>query len=204
MGAAMTFAGSYAPARGLLRHRRLSAGLLQGRRTLDLGCGRKKLPGAVGLDRYPLPGVDVVADLDGGLPFPDESFDAVSANQVLEHVRDLVGLVYEVHRVLRPGGIFLVHVPYFRSRWAHIDPTHVRSFTISTMDYFVAGTYCHSHYRFRDGAFRRIEVILDNDYPRGVLRTLFASLALRFPGPFENSFLSSLYVFEQLSFVLEK
>jgi SAM-dependent methyltransferase len=146
----------------------------------------------------------VVADLDGGLPFPSESFDAVSANQVLEHVRDLIALVGEVHRVLRPGGVLVAHVPYFRSAWAHIDPTHVRSFTIRSMDYFVAGTEIHRDYRFGERAFSRVKVILDNDFRPRVVRTLFASLALRYPVRFENSFLSSLFVFQQLTYVLEK
>jgi SAM-dependent methyltransferase len=188
----------------LLRHKRLDPDLLKGRRVLDIGCGQNKLPGAVGLDRSPLPGVDVVADLNGGLPFQAQSFDAVSANQVLEHVRELVGLVHEVHRVLRPGGLLVVHVPYFRSAWAHIDPTHVRSFTINSMDYFVGGTHCHEHYRFGDPAFRRIEVMLDNDFRPRMVRALFAALALRFPMRFENSFLSNLFIFQQLTYVLEK
>ncbi|HTM62846.1 MAG TPA: methyltransferase domain-containing protein [Burkholderiales bacterium] len=176
-----------------------------GKRVLDIGCGRKKLSGAVGLDRCALPGVDVVADLDDGhLPFGTESFDVVSANQVLEHVRDLVRLVGEVHRVLRPGGLLVAHVPYFRSSWAHIDPTHVRSFTINSMDYFVDGTHCHEHYRFHERAFRRIQVILDNDFRPRLARGLFAALALRFPNRFENSFLSNLFVFQQLTYVLEK
>ena len=200
----MTAASFSLPRPAFLRHRRLDADLFKGRRVLDIGCGRKKLPGAVGLDRLPLPGVDVVADLDSGLPFPEHSFDAVSANQVLEHVGDLVALVHEVHRVLRPGGILVAHVPYFRSAWAHIDPTHVRCFTINSMDYFVAGTHCHEHYRFGERAFRRIQVVLDGDFPPRLLRALFAGLALRFPTRFENSLLSSLFVFQQLTYVLEK
>jgi SAM-dependent methyltransferase len=185
-------------------NKRFSPDLFKGKRVLDIGCGRSKLPGAFGLDRSPLPGVDVVADLNGALPFPDEAFDAVSANQVLEHVADLVGLVYEVHRILRPGGVLVAHVPYFRSSWAHIDPTHVRCFTINSMDYFVAGTHCHGQYRFRDAAFRRIEVVLDNDFRPRLSRRLFSALALRFPNRFENSFLSHLYPFQQLTYLLEK
>jgi SAM-dependent methyltransferase len=189
---------------GFLRQARLAADLFKGKRVLDIGCGRNKLAGAVGLDRHPLPGVDVVADLDAGLPFPAESFDAVSANQVLEHVRDLVALVHELHRVLRPGGVLVAHVPYFRSAWAHIDPTHVRCFTIRSMDYFVDGTDCHRDYRFGERAFRRLQVVLDNDFRPRLVRALFASLALRHPVRFENSFLSSLFVFQQLTYVLEK
>jgi SAM-dependent methyltransferase len=179
-------------------------GLARHKAVLDIGCGRRKIAGAFGVDIEPLPGVDLVCDLNDHLPFGDASFDVVHADQVLEHVTNLVSLVYEVHRVLRAGGVFLVHTPYFRSSWAHIDPTHVRSFTISTMDYFVRGTYCYEHYRFRNESFSAIRVFLDKDYRWTPARWLMRKLALRVPFRFENSCWSSLYPFEQISYVLTK
>lgn len=49
----------------------------------------------------------VVEEWGESLPFPDASFDAVHARQVLHHARDLRALCMEVARVLRPGGVFI-------------------------------------------------------------------------------------------------
>ena len=38
---------------------------------IDLGCGNRKVKGALGVDTVPVPGVDVVADINRGLPRPD-------------------------------------------------------------------------------------------------------------------------------------
>ena len=177
---------------------------MEGKSVIDLGCGRNKLPGAIGVDLLDLPGVDYVVDLSERLPFDDESFDIVYSNQVLEHVPDLIGLVAESHRLLRPGGILLAHVPYFRSSWSAVDPTHVRQFSISSMNYFVDGLYEHKHYRFIEQSFSSIECYLDYNYPRSPLRWLFTKLALKWPNRFENSLLSFLYPFQSLTFVLVK
>jgi SAM-dependent methyltransferase len=51
-------------------------------------------------------GIDVRhADLDDGLPFEDEAFDVVHANQVIEHVRRTDTFLRETRRVLSPGGL---------------------------------------------------------------------------------------------------
>ncbi|HEY8491683.1 MAG TPA: class I SAM-dependent methyltransferase [Dehalococcoidia bacterium] len=99
-----------------------------GHALLDLGCGAKKAPGALGLDRFPFPGVDVLADLEEGLPFRDNTFDEVRAVHVLEHVHNVVHLMNELHRVLKPGGVLRALTPYWRHANAIIDPTHVRFF----------------------------------------------------------------------------
>ena len=41
------------------------------------------------------------------MPFPDNAFDTVLCNHVLEHVADDIQAMREIARVLRPGGLFL-------------------------------------------------------------------------------------------------
>lgn len=189
---------------GLFRHKKAPLSLLTSGNVLDIGCGTHKTPGATGLDTRAFAGVDIVCDLEGALPLGDNSYDVVFANQVLEHVTNLIGLVHEVHRVLKPGGSFLAHVPYFRSAWAHCDLTHVRSFTIQSMDIFIPGTFARSVYTVSDMTFSRCDVFLDTEYPSTLARRFFSSLALRNPQKFENSALSFVYPFEQLTFLLIK
>jgi SAM-dependent methyltransferase len=53
----------------------------------------------------------VRAIVNGRLPFPDEWFDLIVANQVFEHLHDLRGTARELLRVLRPGGAVLSLFP---------------------------------------------------------------------------------------------
>lgn len=46
------------------------------------------------------------------MPFPDATFDVVIANHVLEHVADDRRALFEIHRVLRPGGLAILQTPY--------------------------------------------------------------------------------------------
>jgi len=48
---------------------------------------------------------------DESIPFPDEMFDIVISNQVMEHVGDLDLSLSEISRVLRPDGLFLSMFP---------------------------------------------------------------------------------------------
>lgn len=104
---------------------------------VDIGCGgRKQQPGAIGIDRYAHPDVDIVANLEHGLPFADASIDQVYAIHFLEHVHDLLGLMNEIHRILRPDGVLHVMVPNCAFVNAFADPTHVRFFNRQTFKFF--------------------------------------------------------------------
>jgi ubiquinone/menaquinone biosynthesis C-methylase UbiE len=45
------------------------------------------------------------------MPFPDASFDIVTAKHTLEHIESPMDGLREIHRVLRPGGVAFVIVP---------------------------------------------------------------------------------------------
>jgi ubiquinone/menaquinone biosynthesis C-methylase UbiE len=42
------------------------------------------------------------------IEYPDEYFDAIIANETFSHVKEIEGSIHEAHRVLRPGGTFLI------------------------------------------------------------------------------------------------
>jgi predicted SAM-dependent methyltransferase len=81
---------------------------------LNLGSGLTPVPGFVNVDALEdAPGVDVVADIGGRLPFEDGAADLIYASHLLEHFpTDAVPeLLAEWRRVLRPGGALLLAVP---------------------------------------------------------------------------------------------
>ena len=115
----------------------LAGGDGKGPRMIDIGCGvKKQAPGAVGVDRHPHPGVDIVADLERRLPFADRGTDHVFAVHVLEHVHNLIGLMNEIHRILKPTGVLHAMVPNPSCVNSIADPTHIRFFNTQTFKYF--------------------------------------------------------------------
>jgi predicted SAM-dependent methyltransferase len=124
-----------------------------GRAILDVGCGRNKTPGAVGLDRHAIPGVDVVHDLDTiPYPFEPDSFDEIHANHVIEHVAAIETFLGELHRVGRPGAKVYIRTPHYSYSGSWHDPTHRWHLSTASFDYF-AEAHPAAHYtgtsRFR-------------------------------------------------------
>ena len=113
-------------------------GFEKGSNVLDLGCGsgglvdflRNKGIDAVGADiKFKKgPNVDklksdgflkLIDPISMRLPYEDNFFDFVVADQVVEHVKDIDAFAFEVSRVLKSGGTFIAYYP---SRWKLIEP----------------------------------------------------------------------------------
>ncbi len=77
-------------------------------------------------DCEPSYGCDLVLDLRHA-DAPDASYDAVFCSGVLEHIDDVHAAVREVWRLLRPGGWFVVGVPFMQG--VHRAPMDFWRFT---------------------------------------------------------------------------
>jgi SAM-dependent methyltransferase len=101
-----------------------------GARVLDYGCGTGTIVKLLRERGFDASGCDIFPDaftfppdpelfgkailkMDGDkIPFPDNYFDMIVNNQVLEHVADLDVAVAEMARVLKPGGTVLSLFPH--------------------------------------------------------------------------------------------
>ena len=104
---------------------------------IELGCGARKKEGRIGIDAVDLPGVDIVADLEKGLPFlPDNSIDQIHCRHLLEHIRNFESLMTEMVRVLKKDGTAHIFVPHFSNPHYYSDYTHTRFFGLYSFYYF--------------------------------------------------------------------
>jgi SAM-dependent methyltransferase len=128
---------------------------------LNIGCGHEPRSGWVNLDVAPLPGVDVVHDLDRiPWPFADGSFTEIEMINVLEHLPDTMVAMAELYRILSPGGRVTIRVPYWNSPAAVADPTHKKMFNEETFDFFDPMTR-HGRVRSYYGSVRFAIVRMD-------------------------------------------
>jgi SAM-dependent methyltransferase len=126
-------------------------------RLLDVGCGSGKFLRQMGAVGWQLTGIEVDAEAAARArevtpnvfvgdpteaPFPEGSFDLITAFHVIEHLPDPLGALRNLVRWLAPGGLIIVEVPnaagwgarLFGRYWSGLDfPRHLVHFTPATM-----------------------------------------------------------------------
>ncbi|MFM7841768.1 MAG: hypothetical protein ACKO9T_07835, partial [Nitrospira sp.] len=65
------------------------------------------------------------------------------------HMRDVISFMVDLYRVCAPGARVTVKTPYYASRKAFVDPTHVRFITEESFEYFKFPNYYGLKTNFR-------------------------------------------------------
>lgn len=160
---------------------------------LDVGAGSGHYRGLFSRQRYlaidcgyeqeAISGLSAVADI-AAIPFADAAIDAALCVEVLEHVRDPLGVLGEILRVLRPGGRALISTPFCLGE--HMQPHDFHRYTrfgLTTL--------------FEQSGFRIVSI-----EPRGGYFTLLAYLLARVPDELFRGSCSWRKVFKPLARLL--
>lgn len=112
-------------------------------------------------------------NVDEGLPYPDASFDALVAIEVMEHTRSSYRVLGEIARVLKPGGVVIFSVPnvgHMLSRLSFTATGHYHMFPSPSTKPENAGRLCghvaplaaqYWHYGLRWAGFSDIKLRRD-------------------------------------------
>lgn len=171
---------------------------------LDLGCGTRKRDGYIGIDINPNSKADVIHDLNiFPYPFNTSCFDEVYADNVIEHLSDVMSVMEELHRIIKPGGQLIIKVPYFRSRYAGTDPTHRHSFAVESFSYFDPAHPHFSLYKYTPCRFKTTKIVFDEGLPHnGCISIAVRHFCNKYPMFYEHH-VSHLFPLSELTFYLE-
>lgn len=103
---------------------------------VEIGCGKTKTEGYIGVDRFELDGVDIVADINEGLPFETNSVDVIFACHSLEHMENLQNVMDEIFRISKHGAIINILAPYYNTYTNIANFFHKINFNEDTMRFF--------------------------------------------------------------------
>jgi uncharacterized protein YbaR (Trm112 family)/SAM-dependent methyltransferase len=104
---------------------------------LEVGSGQRRLhPGVINLDIGHFPNVDIVAD-GARLPFLSGSLDFIILDVVLEHVKQPSQFIQEAQRVLKPGGLLYLAVPFVHPY--HGYPADYHRFSVDSLSLLITG-----------------------------------------------------------------
>lgn len=172
---------------------------------VDFGCGSSKREGYIGVDMLEIPGVDIVHNLSAfPYPFDDNELDEVWMDQVLEHIPMPLKVVEELFRICKNGAKVHIGVPYFRSAYSVIDPTHVNFFGVFWFNYFDPSHPFHNKYQYSKATFRIDKIEFDRESKAkrtGLLRRNMIKYAERNLVSYELRF-SHFYPLDSLTYHL--
>lgn len=162
----------------------------QNNRLLDVGCGAGSLVMAAARAGWQAegievsrPAVDFLRQKDfqifhgelAAARFPENSFDVVTASELLEHLSEPLELLGEIMRILRPGGLFWATTPHSRgisarllgAEWTVVGPPeHLHLFSVKGMKILL-----------EKAGFNQVEIYTHGTNPFEIANTLRGKLS---------------------------
>ncbi len=152
-GKSPVFRKLFSPLKVIMR----SVKIVKGGNYLDVGCGSGAFmrivesagmkvfgvePVKIGENHLSENGLNIFHGFLEEAKYPDDFFDLITLNHVLEHISNPMTTLRELKRILKPKGTLIIGVPQceslayrlFRANWIQLDvPRHLYTFSSSTL-----------------------------------------------------------------------
>lgn len=140
-----------------------------------------------------LPGqqVDIVDLNHGALPYPEGTFDIVTATEVIEHMENPRAFIRDINRVLKPGGFCVISTPNIlnlNSRLRTLWFGFAQLFGPLSIDgrkaEFCSGhispfSYFYLYHALRESGFAEVELSIDKYQRSGIAKLVFLYLPIK-------------------------
>lgn len=174
------------------------------KKILDVGCGKTKVPGAVGIDFNGNLDADFVHDLNVfPYPFNDNEFDEVHIRSTLFLLDNPVRVMEEIYRICKVGADIVVVQPYFRSVWNFVDPWIKNFGTVHSFSFYDPDDPICMRYEYSSARFKTIKIKFNEGLTKRWLTRLVMAFANSYPRKYEL-YLSHLYPLDLISYELKK
>jgi SAM-dependent methyltransferase len=151
---------------------------------IDIGCSIGKLPGAIGIDLRAHPNIDknlttnIIANVNDPFPIKSNSFDLIIANNIIEHVENVVPTMEEIHRTGKKNSLVVLRTPHYSHPESYRDPTHRWQFTWESFDYFIKDDPKSVLYTDKKFKYEKKELLFGSGF-NGKVGRLLSKLSMR-------------------------
>ncbi len=123
-------------------------------------------------------------DLDAGLPWPDQTFNAVISTEGIEHLENHYSFLREVNRILKSGGVLLLTTPnitalrsrvrFFGSGFFGRDARPLNETARHPLHHIALATFSELRYELHVSGFKLVEVRHTHVKPISYLYFIYA------------------------------
>lgn len=160
---------------------------------LNLGCGNKILDGYENYDIIALDKRIKFIDLEEPLPFSNNYADEILLDNVIEHIENILLLMNELKRVIKPDGKIIIYVPYFRQVGAYRF-NHKHFFCLSNL-FQITDMFKH----------KEIELLfLFNERPLAIIIEIIPYLIYKINSKLYEYYVSGIVPASKIKMVLKK